>query len=133
MNDIILILLVSLGALFILLAAIGLVRMPDLYLRISVTTKAATLGVGLLLVGSALYFREVSTTTRAIAIIFFLLLTAPIGAHLLGRASYFIGVPMWKKSVMDDLIGKYDKNKHTLEGGTPTETDKTETSKKVQE
>ena len=133
MNDIILILLVSLGALFILLAAIGLVRMPDLYLRISVTTKAATLGVGLLLVGSALYFREVSTTTRAIAIIFFLLLTAPIGAHLLGRASYFIGVPMWKKSVMDDLIGKYDKNKHTLEGGTPTETGKTEKSKKVEE
>ena len=121
MSEIILIILVSLGALFILLAAIGLVRMPDLYLRISVTTKAATLGVGLLLLGTVIYFSEVSTTTRAIAIIFFLLLTAPIGAHLLGRASYFIGVPMWKKSVMDDLVGKYDKNKHTLESSTEEE------------
>ncbi|MCC5923740.1 MAG: monovalent cation/H(+) antiporter subunit G [Crocinitomicaceae bacterium] len=116
MNDIIIIGVVSLGTLFILLAAIGLVRMPDLYLRISVTTKAATLGVGLLLLGTALYFKEISITTRAIAIIFFLLLTAPIGAHLIGRASYFIGVPLWKKSVIDDLKDKYDHKTHGLKG-----------------
>ncbi len=116
MSEYILIFFVSLGAIFIFLAAIGLVRMPDLYLRISVTTKAATLGVGLLLIGTAIYFKEVSITTRAIAIIFFLFLTAPIGAHLIGRASYFIGVPMWKKTVMDDLAGKYDKKTHRLEG-----------------
>jgi multicomponent Na+:H+ antiporter subunit G len=116
MNEIIIFIVVSLGALFILLAGIGLIRMPDLYLRISVTTKAATLGVGLLLLGTALYFQEVSITTRAIAIILFLLLTAPIGAHLIGRASYFIGLPMWKNSVIDDLKGKYNKVTHELEG-----------------
>ena len=116
MNEIIIFIVVSLGALFILLAGIGLIRMPDLYLRISVTTKAATLGVGLLLLGTALYFREVSITTRAIAIILFLFLTAPIGAHLIGRASYFIGLPMWKKSVMDDLEGKYNQKTHGLKG-----------------
>ncbi len=114
MNDILIITVVSLGTLFILLAAVGLLRMPDLYLRISVTTKAATLGVGLLLCGTALYFSEVSTTTRALAIIIFLLLTAPIGAHLIGRASYFVGLPLWKKSVMDDLKGKYDIKTHKL-------------------
>lgn len=116
MNEIIIIIISSLGALFILLAAIGIVRMPDLYLRISVTTKAATLGVGLLLLSTALYFKEVSITTRAIAIVFFLFLTAPIGAHLIGRASYFIGLPMWKKSKLDDLNGKYDKKNHKLRG-----------------
>lgn len=121
MTDIIIIFVVSLGALFILLAAIGLVRMPDLYLRISVTTKAATLGVGLLLLGSALYFSNVSITTRAIAIIFFLLLTAPIGAHLIGRASYFIGLPMWKNSVMDELKGKYNSKTHELKGNDDTD------------
>jgi len=114
MNDILIITLVSIGTLFILLAAIGLLRMPDLYLRISVTTKAATLGVGLVLAATALYFFEVSTTTRAIAIIIFLFLTAPIGAHLIGRTSYFVGVPMWRKSVMDDLKGKYDQKTHAL-------------------
>lgn len=121
MNEIIIITVVSLGTLFILLAGIGLIRMPDLYLRISVTTKAVTLGVGLLLLGTALYFKEISITTRAIAIIFFLFLTAPIGAHLIGRASYFIGLPLWKKSVIDDLKGKYNQKTHDLDGAEKKE------------
>lgn len=116
MNEISILIIVTLGALFIFLAAIGLLRMPDLFLRISVTTKAATLGVGLLLIGTALYFKEISTTTRAIAIIIFLFLTAPIGAHLIGRASYFIGVPLWKNSKIDELKDKYDKKTHGLKG-----------------
>lgn len=89
--------------------------MPDLFLRISVTTKAATLGVGMILTGMALHFFETSITTRAIAIIVFLLLTAPIGAHLIGRASYFVGVPLWKKSLMDDLKDKYNRDNHNLD------------------
>lgn len=104
----------SLGSLFVLLAAIGLVRMPDLYLRISVTTKAATLGIGLILASAAVYFQETSVSTRILAIIFFILLTAPVGAHLLGRASYITGVPLWKKSVLDELKRKYKKTDHSL-------------------
>jgi len=114
MNEITIMILISIGTLFILLAAVGILRMPDLFLRISVTTKAATLGVGLILIGMTLYFSNVSIGTRAIAIILFLLLTAPIGAHLIGRASYFVGVPLWKKSLMDDLQGKYDHKSHEL-------------------
>lgn len=114
MSDVLIIILASLGAMFILLAAIGLVRMPDLYLRISVTTKAATLGIGLLLACAAIYFNVLSITSRVLAIIFFMLLTAPVGAHLIGRASYFIGVPLWKKSVMDNLKGRYQKRTHKL-------------------
>lgn len=116
MTDIVIISLISIGTLFILLAAVGILRMPDLFLRISVTTKAATLGVGLILTGMALHFGETSITTRAVAIILFLLLTAPIGAHLIGRASYFVGVPLWKKSLMDDLKGKYNTKTHELSG-----------------
>lgn len=114
MNDIGIMIIISLGTLFILLAAVGILRMPDLFLRISVTTKAATLGVGMVLIGMTLYFSDVSIGTRAIAIILFLLLTAPIGAHLIGRSSYFVGVPLWKKSLMDDLEGKYDHKSHEL-------------------
>jgi multicomponent Na+:H+ antiporter subunit G len=115
MNEIFVFIFITLGTVFVLLAAIGLLRMPDLFLRISVTTKAATLGVGLILVGMALHYFETSITTRAIAIIVFLLLTAPIGAHLIGRASYFVGVPLWKKTLMDDLKGKYNKVSHDLD------------------
>jgi multicomponent Na+:H+ antiporter subunit G len=117
MSEIIIIILISIGTLFVLLAAVGVVRMPDLYTRISVTTKAATLGIGLILAGAAVYFNEVSITSRIVAIVFFIILTAPVGAHLLGRASYFIGVPLWKNSHTDDLKGKYNKSKHELESG----------------
>ncbi len=116
MVDYLIMLLSAVGALFILLAAIGIVRMPDLYLRISVTTKAATLGIGLVLAGAALYFNDFSVTSRVLAIIFFLFLTAPVGAHMIGRASYLIGTPLWKKSVVDDLKGQYEKSTTELKG-----------------
>jgi multicomponent Na+:H+ antiporter subunit G len=114
MTEIIIIVLSSLGAIFIFLAAVGVVRMPDLYLRISVTTKAATLGIGLILIAAAVYFNDLSITSRVLAIILFMLLTAPVGAHMLGRASYFIGVKMWKNSEYDDLKGKYHPKTHVL-------------------
>jgi multicomponent Na+:H+ antiporter subunit G len=114
MIDVIIIGLSSLGAIFILLAAIGVVKMPDLYLRISVTTKAATLGIGLMLISAAVYFQEAPITARVLAIILFMLLTAPVGAHMIGRASYFTGIKMWNKSKIDDLEGKYDPKTHKL-------------------
>lgn len=111
MIDIIIVVLASFGALFILLGAVGILRMPDTYLRMAVTTKAATLGVGLLLIAAAFYFDDMSTTTRVLAIIIFILLTAPVGAHIMGRASYIAGNKLWEKSVCDDLEGKYKASK----------------------
>lgn len=115
MSDILIYILCSFGAIFILLAGIGIVRMPDLYLRISVTTKAATLGIGLILFAAAVYFKDSSITTRVLAIILFMFLTAPVGAHLIGRSSYFTGIKLWKKSIMDDLKGKYEQKTHALQ------------------
>ena len=99
----------SLGSLFVFLAAVGILRMPDTYLRMAVTTKAATLGIGLILIAAAVYFQDLSTTTRVRAIILFIVLTAPVGAHLIGKASYIVGNKLWEKSLMDDLEGKYRK------------------------
>lgn len=121
MIDIIIMILAGFGAIFVLLAAVGIIRMPDLYLRISVTTKAATLGIGLILICAAIYFNDASITTRVLAIIFFLLLTAPVGAHLIGRASYFVGIPLWKKSVLDDLEGQYNDKTHECKSGLAEE------------
>jgi multicomponent Na+:H+ antiporter subunit G len=117
MTEITIGILASFGAIFVLLAAVGLIRMPDTYLRISVTTKAATLGIGLLLVAAAVFFKDLSITTKVLAIILFILLTAPVSAHLIGRTSYFSGVKLWKDSVLDDLEGKYDKSSHKLKSG----------------
>lgn len=122
MDDFFIIMLSALGAIFILLASVGLIRMPDLYLRISVTTKAATLGIGLILIAAAIYFNELGITSRVLAIITFILLTAPVGAHMIGRASYFSGVKLWPKSKIDDLKDQYNpKTQELLSGIDKTE------------
>ena len=122
MGNAFIVVLSAFGVLFILLAAIGVVRMPDFYLRVSVTTKAATLGIGLILISTAIYFGDISVTSKVIAIIFFLFLTAPIAAHMIGRASYFIGIPLWKNSVLDEMKVKYEKETHHLASDLNEET-----------
>jgi len=108
--------LIITGAVFMLISALGVVRMPDLYLRMSASTKSATLGVASILLATAIYFGELGIVTRAIATVVFLLLTAPVAAHMMGRAAYFNGVPLWKGTRYDELKGRYDIETHTLGG-----------------
>ena len=110
--------LMLIGASFLLLAAVGVVRMPDLFTRMQPATKAATLGVTCMLLAAAVYFGRIGVTTRALAGIAFFFLTAPVTAHLLGRASYFVGMPLWEGTVIDELRDKYDPLTHTC-GSTP--------------
>lgn len=116
MIDILSSVFIIIGSVMILISSIGLIRMPDLYLRMSATTKAATLGVGFILVGTAIHFWEVGIVSRLVIIIVFLLLTAPIAAHMIGRAAYIDGVPLWEKTSVDELKSKYDQNTHELKG-----------------
>jgi len=105
---------ILIGAFFILISAIGLIRMPDLFTRMSATTKASTLGVGLVLLGTALFWQDIGISARAIIIVTFLFLTAPVAAHIIGRAAYFDKVPLWDKTQVDELKGRYDENTHEL-------------------
>jgi multicomponent Na+:H+ antiporter subunit G len=86
-----------------LLAAVGLVRLPDLYTRMSATSKAATLGASLVLLGAALHFGTAAAAGRALVIVAFLFLTAPIAAHAIGRAGYRRGSPLWTGTIADEL------------------------------
>jgi len=79
------------GAFFVLVAAIGVVRLDDLYMRMHAASKAGTLGSGVLLVAIALFSSDTSVTLRALAGVVFFLLTAPVSAHLLARAAYMVG------------------------------------------
>jgi multicomponent Na+:H+ antiporter subunit G len=115
MREIITIIFIVLGAFFMLVAAVGINRMPDLYLRMSATTKAATLGAGFMLLAALVHFSyDIGVSSRALATILFLLATAPVAAHMIGRAAYFNGVPLWKDSVVDELRGRYDELTHSL-------------------
>lgn len=115
MREFIVMVLIIFGTALMTIAAVGMVRMPDLYLRMSAATKAATLGAGLNLLAVAVYFGEFGTTSRALAIAIFLLLTAPVAAHMLGRAAYVTRVPLWDGTKRDELEGRYDNDDDTLE------------------
>lgn len=81
------------GALFALIAAIGILRFDDVYMRMHAASKAGTLGSGLALLALALHSGEVDVVTRALAGVAFFLLTAPVSAHLLARAAHLSGYP----------------------------------------
>lgn len=103
MSDILIMILSTLGAVFILIASLGIYRMPDFYTRLSVTVKAATLGVGCILGAVAVHFSDFSITTKVFAVIFFLFITSPVAAFLIARTAYVGKVKMWDKSVRDEL------------------------------
>ena len=114
MNEIISAILLLIGSLFMLLAAVGVVRMPDLFTRMQTTTKASTLGISCMMLAVAAHFLELSVVTRSLAVIVFAFLTAPVGAHMIGRAAYMSGVKLWDKVLIDQLRGRYDRHTHTL-------------------
>jgi len=91
------------GSVFSFVAALGMLRLPDTIIRMHAATKAGSLGTGLLLIALAVFFRETGITLRALATIVFLLLTAPVAAHLIGRAAYHSGIKLWHKTWIDHL------------------------------
>ncbi len=96
------------GTLFMLVAAIGLLRLPDLYTRMHAVTKAGTLGIGLVLISAAVAFGEISAATRSLVAILFVLLTAPVSAHMIGRAGYLGNVALWEDTAFDHWGADYD-------------------------
>jgi multicomponent Na+:H+ antiporter subunit G len=91
------------GAVFIFLGALGILRMPDLYNRMQTGTKATTLGSILTLSGIALGHPECTCGLKIIALIIFIVFTNPISSHALARAAHFAGIKLTEKSVEDKL------------------------------
>ena len=86
MIDIILITLIFLGATFMLVAAIGLIRFTDLYSRMHATTKATSFGLLLLIIGVSLFFNTGTVWIKALMVIVFIYLTAPLAAHSIAKS-----------------------------------------------
>jgi len=106
MNDIIVSILIILGGGFAAIAGLGLLRLPDVLIRMHASTKAGTLGVGLIVLGVSVYFASSLVITKALLIIAFLFLTAPVGAHLIARAAYRRGIRLWAETRMEDAAMK---------------------------
>ncbi len=83
------------GAVFTFIGSLGLARLRDFYTRLHGPTKATTLGLGSLLIASALYFSTRSTgiSLHEVLVTFFLFITAPVSAHLLAKAALHLKLP----------------------------------------
>ena len=90
------------GATLALLAAVGVLRMPDVFTRMQASTKASTLGLGCLLAGLALQHPDVAVVIRAGSIGAFMMLTTAVAAHVIARAAALTGAPLWKGTLIDE-------------------------------
>lgn len=91
------------GAAFVLVSAIGLLRLPDLFIRIHASTKTTSLGFMLMLAGMMLTFPEWAVILKGILTILFVFLTAPLGSHMISKAGNILGIRKWDYYTHDDL------------------------------
>lgn len=90
--------LILLGALLSLVAAIGMLRFPDVLTRMHSATKPQVLGVVLVVAGLALNLREASVLLLLLLVVVFQMTTSPVAGHMVGRAAFRAG------QVRDDLL-----------------------------
>lgn len=93
-GDMVIAFFLLLGAALALVGSIGLVRMPDFFMRLHGPTKATTLGIGSMLTASFLFFliRGNTLSLHEILVTFFLFITAPVSAHMLSKAALHLKV-----------------------------------------
>lgn len=107
MNEIIGFIFLLIGTTFDFFGCLGLIRFPDVYNRLHSSIKCVTLGTSSILFGVFLYKGPSPAGIKALFCIAFLLLTAPVSAHVLARSAHKSGVKLWEKSVCD----KYEEDK----------------------
>lgn len=86
------------GTFFTLVAALGVLRMPDIYMRTHAATKAGTFGIGMIVLAVALYFMDTAVTSRVVGIMLFIIMTTPTAAHLLGKIIMKSPYRMWRNA-----------------------------------
>jgi len=105
------------GSFSLFVAAIGLLRMPDVYNRVQTGTKASTLGAIMSFIGIGLlavdHWDETNWIGRVIVLIVFIFLTNPVSSHVLMRAAYAMKIPLSKITTVDKL--KEDIERKVLE------------------
>jgi monovalent cation/proton antiporter MnhG/PhaG subunit len=105
------------GSLISLTAALGVLRLPDFFLRMHAATKAGVAGAGFVMIGVGFHVGTLSVWIKVVIAMFFLLLTTPIAGHLLGRAGYVAGVPLWRGTTEDALRGVLPRGRFDHEPG----------------
>lgn len=91
------------GSLFMLVAAIGVVKLSDVYMRMHAITKAASLGAILMLASVSLIYVQWIVWLEALMVVVFVIITAPIASHMIAKAAYKTDKQLGNDYVMDEL------------------------------
>ena len=94
-------LLILSGAFFCLVAGIGVIRLNDVFARMHAATKAGTLGLALICIAVMVQAQTWLQVAEALFVFLFMIASAPVGAHLIGRAAYRTRVPVDPKTKYD--------------------------------
>jgi len=95
------------GAFFVLTAAVGVVRFPDLYARLHASSKLVTLGSAGIFLGVAFAMNDAAAFTRLAAVLLFQFLTTPLAAYLIAQAAYLRGLPPMLGDGQEDGIDEW--------------------------
>jgi multicomponent Na+:H+ antiporter subunit G len=101
MNSLIGMIFITLGLAFDIFGCLGLVRLPDVYNRLQAATKCVTLGTCSILFGTFLIVGPTAAGLKSLLCIIFLILTAPVAAHVISKGAHRSGVKLWEGSVID--------------------------------
>ncbi|WP_415845954.1 monovalent cation/H(+) antiporter subunit G [Stutzerimonas zhaodongensis] len=115
MTDVLAVVFMLAGVIFLFAAVFGLLRFADPLQRIHATTKSGTVGAGLILVGVMIDMGDVQAIFIGSATVVFLMLTIPIAGHLLGRAAYVSGARLEGLHGKDALEGVLERSPITLD------------------
>lgn len=111
MRDLLVVLFLLCGSALALVAALGLHRFADAYARLHAATKAATLGLALVLTSAIIAH---GTDGREVVTLLFVLLTSPVSAHMISKAMYETGYRPWEGSAASggrsDRLPRHDRN-----------------------
>ena len=100
MLDILGYLLITLGVLVFVVSSIGLLRMPDVYTRMHISTKSTTIGTILVLIGAC--FLEPTWTFKLLLIALFILLTNPLSSSVIARATHKDGLTLDRDELKEE-------------------------------
>ncbi len=119
MGDVAAAVLIVTGVMLGVGAGLGLQRFPDVFARMHAATKPATLGLVLVLAGAALRVEQRGDLAKLLLVVVLQFITAPVGAHMVGRAAYRAGTELSPATSCDELA-----RDHELVWDSPPETDR---------
>lgn len=102
-RDLLAIIALAIGLFFMFVGVLGVLRLPDAYSRMHAASKCTTLGLTGMLIAAGLHLWTLDVVAKSATVIIFTYIATPIGAHLLAKAAHHGKLPLWDRTLSDEL------------------------------